>query len=313
MLLGIEIGGTKLQLGVGGGDGELVALERYPVDPAQKANGILQQIQQAGSRLIESHRVTRIGIGFGGPVDHLQGRVVTSHQIAGWDNFPLAEWCCNTLGQPVILGNDCDVAALAEAQFGAGKGRQIVFFLTVGTGIGGGLVVDGRLAGNSRPAIAEIGHLRPGLDCDRPDQTVESLASGPAIETAARSRVESPEADADVADLLERCRHRPEQLSAQIVAEAGREGNQIAISIFEQACRALGWAIAQVITLTAPEAIVVGGGVSLSGDELFFKPLQRFVGSYVFTPLADSYKILPAALGEEVVIHGALALAADDS
>lgn len=310
MFLGIEIGGTKLQLAVGGGDGVLAELVRHRVDTDRGAKGILEQIEVTGKRLIAEHGASRVGFGFGGPVNSQQGRVVTSHQVKGWKDFPLVQWCQDTLQRPAVLGNDCDVAALAEARFGAGRARQVVFFVTVGTGIGGGLVVGGRLFGSGRPAIAEIGHLRPGLDCDQPQMTVESRSAGPAIERMARDRLESDTASSDDrTDLLGRC-ERAEALTAQDVAEAARDGNGLAKSVFDDACHVLGWAIAQVITLTAPEVVVVGGGVSLSGEQVFFEPLRRSVASYVFPPLGESYQIVSAGLGEEVVVHGALALAA---
>ena len=152
MYLGIEIGGTKLQLAVGtGNDDHLAAIERRQVDPSRGANGILEQIDSAGAALLSRFNVGAIGIGFGGPVDAAEGRVVKSHQIAGWENAPLRDWCQSTLGRPTTLGNDCDAAALAEARFGAGAGRRIVFFVTVGTGVGGGLVIDDKLHGAGRP------------------------------------------------------------------------------------------------------------------------------------------------------------------
>ena len=164
MFLGIEIGGTKLQLGVGDGrSGELVELVRADVEAEKGATGILRQIKQLGSRLIASHQIQGVGIGFGGPVDVSQGRVIKSHQICGWDNFHLSDWCRESFGRDVVLGNDCDCATLAEARFGAGQGRSSVLYVTVGTGVGGGFVHDGRLLGKGRPAASEIGHLRPGL------------------------------------------------------------------------------------------------------------------------------------------------------
>ena len=114
----------------------------------------------------------------GGPVDAEHGRVIKSHQIEGWDGYPLAEWVQATLNLPAAVANDCDAAAIAEARFGAGQGRHVVFYVTVGSGIGGGLVLDGQIYRGSGPAAAEIGHLRPGLHADRPDETVESIASG---------------------------------------------------------------------------------------------------------------------------------------
>lgn len=339
MFLGIEIGGTKLQLGVGGGDGgELVALERRDIEPQRGAAGILQQIETVGAGLLQKHHVSRIGVGFGGPVDAAAGRVVKSHQVDGWENAPLADWCASALGRPAVIGNDCDVAALAEARFGAGRGKAIVFFVTVGTGVGGGLVIDGQPYGRQRPAAAEIGHLRPGLTADRPEETVESLASGWGIAAAARARLSGDVsrslqtarrgdgpvsadvvrrrlADAELtgreycADLLHRAGGDLDVLTAQMVAQAAAEGNEIAREVLDHATQALGWAIAQVITLLAPEVIVVGGGVSLSGEQ-FFTPLRQQTARYVFPPLAGAYEIVPAVLGEEVVVQGALALAA---
>ena len=310
--LGIEIGGTKLQLAVGRGDGQpFEALERREIDRSRGAAGILAQIEEAGRKLLAAHDVERIGIGFGGPVRSAEGRVTTSHQVAGWDDFPLAEWCSQTLGRPAVLGNDCDAAALAEARFGAGSGARIVFFVTVGTGIGGGLVVDGELFGSERPAVAEIGHLRPGLNATEPHKTVEALAAGPAIEAAARRQVARQSADsADVADLLRRAGGSLERLTARIVADAAAAGNSLAGDVMNHAARALGWAIAQVVTLVAAEVVVVGGGVSLAPKPVFLTPLLEAVGRYTFPPLRDSFSLVPAALGEQVVVQGALALAA---
>jgi glucokinase len=310
MKLGIEIGGTKLQLGVGDGrSSSLVDLVRAPIHPAAGATGILQQIERLAVRLISQYEVDRVGFGFGGPVDTERGRAITSHQVDGWNDFPLVSWCQDRLGLPAIVGNDCDVAALAEAQFGAGKGRQSVFYVTVGTGVGGGFVCDAQLHGHGRPAAAEIGHLRPGPTADQPTMTVESLASGWGIANTARARLEGTNGR-DAKDLLQRCGGLTEKLTAQDIAQAAADGNLLAKEVLQYACQVLGWAIAQVITLLAPEVVVIGGGVSLIGEEFFFAPLRNEVARYVFPPLADSFGIEPAALGETVVVQGALALAA---
>jgi len=318
MHLGIEIGGTKLQLGVGAGDGsELVALERRDVNPGHGGAGIRDQIEDAGRALLERHDIERIGFGFGGPIDVTSGCVTTSHQIAGWDGFPLVEWSTKTLGRSTVIANDCDAAALAEARFGAGRGRRVVFFVTVGTGVGGGLVIDGRNHAPWRPACAEIGHLKPTFEADAANPTVESMASGRGIEHAARHRLNNaPDGsdettNGDARDLLDRCSGDPGKLTGKIVAEAAESGNQIAQAVLNRACRALGWGIAQVLAIATPEVIVIGGGVSLMGEELFFDPLRREVARLVFAPLRDSYDIAPAQLGELVVVHGAIARAAD--
>ncbi|MCA9122107.1 MAG: ROK family protein [Planctomycetaceae bacterium] len=307
MFLGIEIGGTKLQLGVGAGDGgKFVDFERRDIDISQGAPGILAQIEEVGQKLVAEHRVERIGIGFGGPVNSKTGCVITSHQVAGWDDVPLVSWCEQKLGVPVVIGNDCDCAALAEALYGAGQGSRTVFYVTVGTGIGGGLVINGVLQGEGRPAVAEIGHLRPGLSADTPAATVESYAAGPGI-VAAAERLLGTSEDTAAKNELRHCKLES-VVTAKLLAELAQSGNSIAISAIFQSTCVLGWAIGQVITVTAADVVVVGGGVSLIGEERFFQPLRREVARYVFPPLAASYQILPAALGEEVVVHGALAL-----
>jgi glucokinase len=340
MFLGIEIGGTKLQIGVGAGDGSPpVALSRLEIELAAGAVGILGRIESETAALVAKFPVRRIGVGFGGPIDPDTGRIIRSHQIEGWHDFPLADWCQRTFKLPAVVGNDCDVAGLAEARFGAGRGRRVVFYVTVGSGIGGGLIIDGQIYRGSGLAAAEIGHLRPGLHAERPDDTVESIASGWGIAAAAQARLAEPMlhpfpplgepvridrheqlrqrlieveevSEEFAADLLARADGRPEQLTAKLVAQAAGDGNQLAIEILQNACGVLGWAVAQVITLLAPQAVVVGGGVSQIGEPLFFAPLRSAVERYVFPPLLQSYEILPAKLGEEVVIHGAMALAA---
>ncbi len=340
MFLGIEIGGTKLQLGVGAGDGKLVALERFDVVTKRGAVGILEQIRTAGGALAARHGVSRVGFGFGGPVNAANGTVVKSHHVSGWDNFPLSAWCQNELGLPAVVENDCDAAGLAEARYGAARDRAGVFYVTVGTGIGGGLIVDGQIYRGSGHGAAEIGHLRPGLLADRPDSTVESLASGWGIAAAAQARLSEPISHAFVpltaglrsaapedmrqrlieneeaqteylADLWQRCDGKPGRLTAKMVVTAAGEGNEIALEVLGRACQALGWGIAQAITLVSPEMVVLGGGVSLAEESLFLVPLRAEVARYVFPPFLGKYQIVPAELGEEVVVHGALAAAAN--
>jgi len=312
VFLGIEIGGTKLQLGVGTGDGPPFAdFRRLAVDAARGAQGILEQIERTGRELAAQYPLQAIGFGFGGPINGEAGIVTTSHQVEGWDSFPLADWCQKTFKLPTFLCNDCDMAALAEARFGAGRGKRGVFYVTVGTGVGGGLVLDGVLYGSHRPACAEIGHLRPGLDATERSQTIESIASGRGIEAAIRAALADCTAgNVSAAELLARCQNDPQKLTGKMVADAAADGNELARNVMGRVCQALGWGIAQVITLLAVEVVVIGGGVSLAGEKTFFQPLREEVRRYVFPPLRDTYNIVAAELGEEVVVHGAVATAA---
>jgi glucokinase len=315
MYLGIEIGGTKLQFGVGPGDGQtFVDFVRCDVDPTRAAEGIREQIRTVGRTLVEKHRIERVGYGFGGPVFGSRGLVQTSHQVAGWDRFPLVEWTEQELGVTARLGNDCDVAALAEATTGAGRDARTVFYITVGTGIGGGLVIDRCIHGTDRPAAAEIGHLRPGLAAMTTHQTIESAAAGPAIAHRVQVRLREIEEgrihDPHAATLRGLVAGRIQDLTTKHIAQAAQAGNKLALQSYREATTVLGWGIAQMITLIAPDIVVVGGGVSLVGEAVFFQPLREAVDDYSFPPLKGSCPIVSAALGESVVVHGALALAA---
>lgn len=310
--LGIEIGGTKLQLGVGKANSrQLLELVRCEVARESTAEHIRAQIVHTALPLIQKWQPCQVGIGFGGPVDVEGGRTTVSHQVEGWDAFPLVEWSLEQLGLPTLLENDCNAAALAEARLGAGQGHRRVFYVTVGTGIGGGLVVDGRLAGPGRPAMAEIGHLRPAVQCISPEETVESVSSGRAIENRTRAALAKSADSAGGKQLLDLCQGEPGNLTAVMIAEQATEGNPLATRAIHDAVETLGWAIAQVITMTAVEVVVIGGGVSLMDESLFLHPLKEQVARCVFGPLAGSYQLRPAALGEEVVVHGAIACATE--
>jgi glucokinase len=313
MILGIEIGGTKLQLGVGPGDGTLAGLWRGTVDVAAGGEGIRRQITAAVPELLQQAGVERsavrgVGVGFGGPVDDATRTVIKSHQIQGWDNFPLADWLTELLGWPVALGNDADVAGLAEALFGAGKGLSPVFYITIGSGIGGGLIVNGEIYRGCGRGAAEIGHLRVPVQAPAGiwRTTVEDTASGWGIEEEARLQAE----DARWARaLLRLAGGRREDITARHVGHAAELGDEFAWAILNPAWDALAEGICHIIALLCPRRIVIGGGVSLMGERVLLAPLRKRVAERVFRPFADCCDIVPATLGEEVVLHGALALA----
>jgi glucokinase len=313
MFLGIEIGGTKLQLGVGRGDGKLLGLWRGAVVAGRGAAGIQEQITSAIPELLGKAGVGRgelrgVGIGFGGPVDDATRTVITSHQIAGWDGFPLADWVSDLVGLPAVLGNDADVAGLAEALHGAGKGYSPIFYVTVGTGIGGGLIVDGEIYRGVGRGAAEIGHLRvvggSGGDIhDLRHRPLEEFASGRGLERFAQT---PPGVHVMGSRLFA---GGNTFITTQQIAEAAAQGDDYALGVIGMALDKLSEAICHVIALLCPRRIVIGGGVSLMGEELFFAPLRRLVAERAFAPFAGLTEIVPAALGEEVVIHGAVALA----
>ncbi len=301
--LSIEIGGTKLQLGIGTGNGILEGQIRAGVEVKKGAEGIRQQIIQLIPDLLSQmnlniRAIRGIGIGFGGPLDSKQQKIIKSHQILGWDDFPISEWLSNQVQKPVVAGNDADVAGLAEAHFGAGKGASPIFYITVGSGIGGGFIIDGQIYQGVGRGAAEIGHLQLG-----PLFSSEMISASNNLEV-----LEKRASGWGIASHAQRLLNDPNITSPQVWLLAD-QNNRAAQQVIGAALDALALAICQVIALLCPARIVIGGGVSLIGEKHFFEPIRDRVEKWVFPPFRDLFQIVPAALGEEVVLHGGIALA----
>lgn len=293
LFLGIEIGGTKLQMGLGHANGKLLDVWRGTVVPANGGVGILNRLENEIPRLLQKwsgKSIRAIGVGFGGPVNDDTQSIVKSHQISGWDHFPIASWLSEKFSLPTVLGNDADVAALAEAVHGAGATVSPVFYITVGSGIGGGFILDQKIYRGVGVGAAEIGHLK--VYDDGMEVTIESLASGWGMEEQYQKKTLSP-VRATVPDIVTKA----------------EKGDELAYAVLNKGRWALATGICHVIALLCPRKIIIGGGVALLGEERFFQPLREMVARRVFAPFAKCYEIVPSQLGEEVVLHGAIELA----
>ncbi|HON08582.1 MAG TPA: ROK family protein, partial [Verrucomicrobiota bacterium] len=152
---GIEIGGTKLQMVVGNSEGRIIDKRRFNVDKSLGADGIRRTIEAQLPELIRHKEVRKIAVGFGGPVDWRNGKICRSHQIEGWSDFDIARWLKSITGIDVVVENDANTGALGEAICGSGRGFNPVFFVTLGSGVGGGLVVDGGIYHGDLPGECE--------------------------------------------------------------------------------------------------------------------------------------------------------------
>jgi glucokinase len=297
--LGIEIGGTKLQIVAGDGNGRIYERRRFSVIQGLGAAGIRQQLEKSLPALIQTHKPGAIGVGFGGPVDWKTGRICRSHQIEGWPDFDLSGWFQSFAGLPAIAENDANVAALAEATHGAGKGANPVFFVTLGSGVGGGLVVDAKIYHGALPGESEIGHIR----LDRKGTTLESRCSGWAADKRIRDAI-----NAEPHSVLARLAGDTKGAEAAHLAQALVEGDASAQKIITDVAEDLAFGLSHAVHLFHPQVIVLGGGLSKVGEPLR-TAIEKHLPGFVMEALRPGLRIVLGALGEDAVPMGALMLA----
>ena len=309
-VLAIDIGGTKLAAGVVDTHGRMLARGEVPTLAAEGLEPVLGRIVGLGRELlarpeVAPARVQRIGVGCAGPVDLKAGLVFRPPNLPGWTRVPLTEHLQRALGLPTILENDANAAALGEFRYGAGKGARSIVYMTVSTGIGGGIILDGKVWHGVKDAAGEIGHITvcpdgPLCGCGNRG-CLEAMASGPSIVRRALAAMAGGQPS------------RLAQISNPTTADVVRlaqAGDAVASQVWGDAVRYLGIGVAAVITFLAPERVVIGGGVTKAGDFLF-QPLREELRRRVKLIPVESVPILPAALGPDVGILGAAAVALD--
>lgn len=295
--IAIEIGGTKLQIANGDPEpGILREISRYDVDKSQGAEGILKTIRTHLDSM--SGSIESISVGFGGPINYKSGTIMDSHQIGGWAGFNLKDWFKNRYNADLYFENDANAAALAEARFGAGKGFDKVFYITLGSGVGGGYVVNEKIYHGNAPGEAEIGLMR----MNKHGHTIESLCSGWALNNMIRDRIQH-----DERSILKKIVGNVEFHQAKYLSEAMEQKDQLALEIFDEYCDNLAFGISHVCHLFNPEVIVIGGGVSLIGDRLIELVRQK-LPVYLSPSYHPGPQLKLSGLGEQVVLVGALSL-----
>ncbi len=299
--LAIEIGGTKLQLFVGNAAGEIAHRWRFDVDAAQGGAGIRARIEAALPEILRAHEIAAVGVGYGGPVDGRTGKICCSHQVEGWSDFPLGDWLRERTGRPVVIDNDANCGALGEALRGAGQGSNPVFYVTLGSGVGGGLVVDRKIFHAAKPGESEIGHVR----LDKSGTIVEQRCSGWAVDREVRAVANEHPSSA-----LARAAAGLERSEARALVAALNERCPFAQRILSATADDLAFGLSHVVHLVHPETIVLGGGLSFVGEPLR-AAVAAALGQYVMEAFAPGPRVALAQLREDAVPVGALLLAAN--
>ncbi len=306
-VLGLDIGGTKLAAGVVDWQGRILARGVIPTLASEGLAPVLLRAMELCRDLLNrletrSDPVTCIGVGCAGPVDVERGVVTNPPNLPGWSEVLLVEHIQGALGLPTRLDNDANAAALGEFHYGAGKGARSLFYLTVSTGVGGGIVLDGKIWHGVSGVAGEIGHMTvlpdgPLCGCGNRG-CLEAMSSGSAIvRRAQEAALRRPTPLRDIVDL-----------KTTDVERLARAGDDVAQEVWNSAIQYLGIGIAAAMTILGPDRIIVGGGVTAAG-EFFFEPLRAEVQRRVHIVSTDLIPILPAALGADVGILGAAAVA----
>jgi len=309
-VIALDIGGTHFRAGLFDQEGrQLTALEGNTLRSGGR-DWMLKQIAEYCHTLMQKSEspVKACGVSFGGPVD-FASQLVRSMHTPGWENFAMAQWVKETLGLPCQVDNDANCGALGEYFFGAGRGTHALVYITVSTGIGGGIVLEGKVYRGKDSVAGEFGHMpmaESGLLCSCGARgCLETICSGPAIASRAKElAARRPEELGRMAELSA----SSEGITAHTVFQAAAEGDRAAIQIIEEAARWFARALLMIIRVVNPDNIVLGGGVTLAGDT-FLGPVRAALKKMESPSITYSTEVQLAELGQYSPLYGAAALA----
>jgi glucokinase len=309
----IDIGGTKLLTILADGRDEIVAECRISTEAQFGPRAVVGRLVDTVRGLLRDQNVpisgvVGVGIASAGPCNPARGMVLNSPNLAGWHNIPLTQWMQEELGVPACLGNDANLAALAENVYGVGQGTDNMVYVTVSTGIGGGIIANGELYTGGLGTAGEIGHTI--LQMDGPTCScggrgcLETFAAGWALAKKARASI----AEGKDSILLQLVDGDPEKISAETLFWAADRGDALSRAILDDGAHHLGVGLSSLAIMLDPEVIVVGGGLSTRWNDYVGKAVEYVHATKHPIPL-NHISIVPAKLVGRVSVMGALALA----
>ena len=312
-VLGVDIGGTKVAVGIVDGDGKILSQDRKPMRASGTAEDGLDAVTSAIDSLMTSRRIDSVGICAPGPLDPETGIVLNPPNLPCWRNFPLAERIAAKYHVPVKVDNDANAAALAETRWGAARGFRYVFYATIGTGIGSGIVFDGKIYHGKTGSAAEGGHVSidyrgPLCACGKRG-CIEALAAGPAIGARARSKLAAePSSQSAIMDLA---RGDIASVTTEMVAQACSAGDPLAREVLQETVELLTPWLGNIVDLLDPDVMVIGGGVAKMLLP-FFDDMKTRLPAWCVNPRASEIPLLLAHYAADAGIAGGAALMSED-
>ena len=312
-VLAIDIGGTKILAVIVSSDGEVTVREYQLTMADEGRQEVLNRLFSVVDRLLEKSRteasqLDAISIAAAGAIDSVKGLITHSPHLPGWCNVPLKDIIAERYRLSTFLINDASAAALGEHRLGAGRGASNLVYLTVSTGIGGGIIIGGRLYLGTSGSAGELGHMTIDVNGSRDScgniGCLEQMASGTAIADAAKRRLREGKSST----LTRMVDGEIENVTAEKVALAARDGDRLASEVIHRAACYLGAGLTNIVNIFNPEMIVVGGGVSKMGD-LLLEPARQVVAERAFELPAEAVHIVTAELGDDAGVLGAACFA----
>jgi glucokinase len=310
LVVGVDVGGTKVAAGLVDASGTIHARSRTPMVATDAELGlaaVATAIRELTCDADPPYVPPAIGICAPGPLNPITGVIINPPNVPAWHNFPLASEIARVFSAPVTIDNDANAAALAEAKWGAGRGHRNVFYATIGTGIGTGIVFDGKIYHGRTGSAAEGGHM--GIDPSGPlcpcgkRGCIELLASGPAIARRARHKL----ANNPDSILLELAGGNLQAITSEIVSQAHTEGDLVAKRVLDETLDLLAYWLGNIVDLLEPDVIVIGGGVSSMLAPFLGDIRDRWKGA-TLNPYPHQIPVVLAHYKEDAGIAGAAAL-----
>lgn len=311
----IDLGGTKLRAAVadlkGNISGEIILPSEADQGPTHVIDRMIETLAVAAAKAATSvSRLRAVGVASPGALDLVRGLVFEAPQLPGWEGVPLVEIMSERLGLPVLLENDANAAALGENRFGAGRGTRFMVYLTISTGVGGGIIIDRKVYHGVTGSAGELGHMVVWLNGPRclcgERGCLEAIASGTGLAWRARDLVDRGEAPG-----LARILQSKGELDADEVVDAARAGDEDARRLFDEAGLYLGVALANYVNIFNPEMIVLGGGVTTGAGDLFVDQAERIMRQLARKEPLKYVRLERAALGDRSGPLGMIAALGD--
>lgn len=308
--IGIDVGGTNVKIALVDDNGKIIYSNSVPTYAKMGYEYTVNNIKQAIKDLMKETNTTPsdiegIGFDFPGQVDCKTGVVKLAPNIPGWVNVPIAQMIEDEFHIPTRIDNDVRCAALGELKFGAGRGCENFICITVGTGIGSGIVINGKVVRGATNAAGELGHIKLQMNggpiCGCGDTgCLEAFASGPAIVAMAQEYIKGGKST----KFREMAAVEGGEITPYMVAKAAEEGDPVAKKIFEIVGEYIGIGLTSVINLLNPERVIIGGGVAESG-ELLLGPIRKTIKERAMVVAGNAVEIVPAQLGNSAGVIGA--------